>query len=189
MTTGPIKWNATANDVRNALRDAAAAGTRPLWDVATMTANISVNAPGPGGPYTIEFNNALAGTDVNQLVAGDIVGGGTVTVAITRNGRTDNSIAVGDSGGPGFIDGQIAGIASTLATLGQIPSWNAGPANSSYGTLNVETDVGSFVRSFINPTLNRIHPNAPFAPANPLPAGVVADRYNLVFDMNRQELG
>jgi flagellar hook-basal body protein len=61
-TTGPIAYNATLADIQAALDN-----IPPLKGNVTVTETTAPTA-GNGGAYSIEFNTALAGTDVDQLV-------------------------------------------------------------------------------------------------------------------------
>ena len=172
-TTAPIPWNATADQIQTALNNAATpGGNTPLRGNVTVT---GVGGAMGTAPFTIEFNNALSGTDVYQLTSNVP----TVTISTTQNGRTDNFAVFGDSGGPGFVNGQIAGVFSSLWTIRAVPDLD-NQLNGTYGELDVYTNVGSFVNNFINPTINEIHPSS---------GQDGAEQYPLVLDMSKQALG
>ncbi len=77
----------------------------------------------------------------------------------------------GDSGGPLFIDGRIAGVFSEFGTIGNRPPDLDGIRNNAtFGEINWATRVSSNLNGFINPTVN-------------------AGAYDLVLDMTTQVLG
>src|SRR5690606_2556212 len=84
----------------------------------------------------------------------------------TGLGQDEGLIAPGDSGGPAFIDGQIAGIASYIASLSRD---NIHPdidrtINSSFGELGFWQRVSHY-QQWIDQHLRAAYPNAPTNPA------------------------
>jgi hypothetical protein len=160
VTTGAIPWIANAAAVQDALEGILGAG------------NVRVTGGPAPAAFNIEFIGALRGTDVNELTIASALTGSTATVSTVRHGQSDNLQSAGDSGGPAFINGRIAGIVSysrALPPLGQVPDINA-TSNNSYGEMAVMTRVSSFL-PFINGTL------------------AATTNYDLVLDMNQQALG
>jgi hypothetical protein len=75
QTTAPIAFNATAGTVQAALEALRNIGTGNV---------LGGGGPGPGTPYTITFQGALAGQNVNQMTAaGAFTGGSSPAVAVT----------------------------------------------------------------------------------------------------------
>jgi hypothetical protein len=172
LVTAPISWNATANDVRNALQALTdATGARPL------NGNIQVTGgPGPGTPYTITFINGLAGADVNQLTVRNVAltGGSNPQVNVTTRtqGSGEVASAAGDSGGPVFIGNQIAGvIRGGIRHIPRPPF--IGPDSSTFGEIEQWSRVSSYAAA------GTFIPNTIAATAS----------YGLVLDMQDQVLG
>lgn len=78
QTTSSLAAAATAAQVQAALE--------ALSNVGSGNVVVSGNA---GGPYTVTFQGALAGTDVAQMTSTPTGGTGTVTVATTTAGGTE----------------------------------------------------------------------------------------------------
>lgn len=81
-------------------------------------------------------------------------------------GQNEGMIAPGDSGGPAFIDGQVAGIASYTASLsvGSTHPDIDSVANSSFGEIGAWQRV-SYYQQWIDQNLRAQYPNAPTTPA------------------------
>jgi hypothetical protein len=160
VTTDPIPFDANAAAVQAALERILGAG------------NVRVTGGPAPAPFTVEFLGALRGNQVNQLTVTSALVGSTASAAPARLGQSDNLQSSGDSGGPAFINGQIAGIvsySSALGPIGQVPDIDA-VSNNSYGEMAVMTQVSSYL-PFINATL------------------AATTGYDLVLDMNQQALG
>ena len=97
-----------------------------------------------GNPFAFDFDDGTVRRDTI----------GNLTLGLLRDlGTGDNEVmtAPGDSGGPSFIDGQIAGIHSFGATLGK-PFDVDNTLNSSFGELGGDTRV-AFYADWINGTV------------------------------------
>ena len=71
----------------------AAAVQANLNTIPALTGNIVVTG-NAGGPYTITFNNALTGLNVNQLDDPAVTGGVTAAVATAADGSTPDAAAI-----------------------------------------------------------------------------------------------
>jgi len=108
----------------------------------------------------------LAGTQLiadfdNGTAANDALGR-LIYQAGTGLGLDEGLIAPGDSGGPAFLNGQIAGVASYTASL---KSANASPdidgaSNSSFGEIAAWQRVSAY-QQWIDQSLRARYPNAP----------------------------
>lgn len=80
-------------------------------------------------------------------------------------GLDEGSIAPGDSGGPAFLNGQVAGVASYIATMtrGSIEPDIDGSRNSSFGELAAWQRVSAY-QQWIDQNLRANYPNAPTKP-------------------------
>lgn len=80
-------------------------------------------------------------------------------------GPDEGLIAPGDSGGPAFLDGKVAGVASYVATLtrGTIDPDIDGPLNSSFGEIAAWQRVSAY-QQWIDQSLRARYPNAPTRP-------------------------
>lgn len=111
----------------------------------------------------------VAGT---QLIA-DFDSGSSINDALGRLinrdglglGLDEGLIAQGDSGGPAFLDGQIAGVASYTArlSLGSIDPDIDADTNSSFGEVAAWQRV-SYYQQWIDQSLRANYPNAPTKP-------------------------
>jgi hypothetical protein len=120
------------------------------------------------------LGSALAWTPTaGTQLAADFDNGGNTQDALGRLintpglglGQDEGMIAPGDSGGPAFIDGMIAGVASYITTLS---SGSSHPdideaSNSSYGEIGSWHRV-SYYQQWIDQTLRAQYPNAPATP-------------------------
>ncbi len=77
-------------------------------------------------------------------------------------GQNEGLVAPGDSGGPAFINGQIAGIASYTASLalGSVHPDVDGAVNSSFGEIAAWQRVSAY-QQWIDQSLRAHYPNAP----------------------------
>ena len=92
--------------------------------------------------------------------------------------------APGDSGGPAFINGRIAGVVSYSRPSLTMPPDVDGVGNNTYGEYAVMTSVSAWMNNFITPTLNAIHPSSgQLASPN---GQASAQPYSLVLDMAQQ---
>lgn len=80
FTTAPIAYDASLADIQNAINTIPA-----LKGNVTVTQITAPSASTSGGSFNIEFNTALAGTDVDQLVINN-AGGCTGSVLTTTQG-------------------------------------------------------------------------------------------------------
>ena len=107
-----------------------------------------------------------------QLIA-DFDSGSSINDALGRLinrdglglGLDEGLIAQGDSGGPAFLDGQIAGVASYTArlSLGSIDPDIDADTNSSFGEVAAWQRV-SYYQQWIDQSLRANYPNAPTKP-------------------------
>ena len=110
-TTANIAYNATAADVRAALEALPTIGD----------GNVSVTGgPGPGTPFTVTFQGALAARDVAQMTtANSFTGGSGPASAVTTATAGGSSQAIGQKVRPAAASGassaSLAGI--VMATL------------------------------------------------------------------------
>jgi hypothetical protein len=161
--------NQLANTAQNLLAANGArltgAGAAVNPPARTMVA-AAPQAPGYGD-FAYDFDNGNAANAAFGLFYGINQNGATVPVA---NGGPDVMQSGGDSGGPAFINGQIAGVVSYSRPLRvrQVPDIDDTP-NNSYGEMGVMVQPALFANSFINPT--------------------IGGNYDLVLDMNFQMLG
>jgi hypothetical protein len=128
-------------------------------DVATLKSNLS----------SVMGWTPLAGT---QLVA-DFDNGTTTNDALGRLihrtdlglGLDEGFIAHGDSGGPAFLNGQIAGVASYTAnlSLGSVAPDIDTLSNSSFGEIAAWQRVSAY-QQWIDQSLRAHYPNAPTKP-------------------------
>lgn len=112
--------------------------------------------PKAGTQLVADFDNGTVTQDaLGQLI--DHPGAGL--------GQDEGLIAPGDSGGPAFINGQVAGIASYTADLyrGNIHPDIDEVSNSSFGELGFWQRV-SYYQQWIDQSLRAHYPNAPTKP-------------------------
>ncbi len=113
--------------------------------------------PTPGSQLVADFDNGNTSQDALGSLL-NLVGLGL--------GQSEGLITPGDSGGPAFINGQIAGVASYTANLvrnGVITDID-NVNNSSFGELAAWQRV-SYYQQWIDQSLRAHYPNAPTQPA------------------------
>jgi hypothetical protein len=156
-STGTGSTGATSSDTASPIRLKAA--NQFDADAATLKSYL-----GSGMAWT-----PLAGT---QLIA-DFDNGSTTNDALGRliyrndlgQGLSEGFIAPGDSGGPAFLNGQIAGVASYTASLSNgsaTPDIDA-ISNSSFGEIAAWQRVSAY-QQWIDQSLRANYPNAPTKP-------------------------
>lgn len=109
-----------------------------------------------GTQLVADFDNGLAGNDALGLLMGRQQLG---------LGAREGILAPGDSGGPAFIDGLLAGVASYTASLSQgniFPDVD-GLSNSSFGEIAAWQRV-SYYQQWIDRSLRSHYPDAPSTP-------------------------
>lgn len=113
-------------------------------------------APTMGTQLVADFDNGLAAQDALARL------GGRTDLGL---GVDEGLISPGDSGGPAFIDGRVAGIASYTASLalGGIHPDIDGSSNSSYGEIGFWQRV-SQQQQWIDQSLRAHYTNAPTRP-------------------------
>jgi len=153
-TTGAIINNYSADPVRWK------AENRFDADVGMLTASLgSVMAwePAAGTQLIADFDNGTWMQDaLGRLID-------CVDTGLENN--TEGLIAPGDSGGPAFIDGQLAGIATCTASLqrGDIDSDIDSLGNSSYGEVGFWQRVSNY-QQWIDESIRAQYPGAPSSP-------------------------
>ncbi|HCI15040.1 MAG TPA: sodium:calcium exchanger [Gallionellaceae bacterium] len=113
--------------------------------------------PTAGTQLVADFDNGLAFQDAL---------GGLIGRTDLGLGLNEGMISPGDSGGPAFVNGQIAGIASYIASLSRgngVSDIDALSNNSSYGEQGFWQRVSSY-QQWIDQSLRAQYPNAPTAP-------------------------
>ncbi|NMM25907.1 MAG: trypsin-like serine protease [Glaciimonas sp.] len=112
--------------------------------------------PIAGTQLVADFDNGSAGRDALGRLIGRVD---------TGLGQNEGMIAPGDSGGPAFIKGQVAGIASYIASLsrGNVHPDIDGVVNSSFGEIGAWQRVSHY-RQWIDQSLRAQYPNAPSKP-------------------------
>ena len=102
--------------------------------------------------YISDFDNGLAANDASCVIAAATFGGQTPKYCNRGTGLDEVSTAGGDSGGPQFINGQLAGVTSFGLTFGAAFGDIDNRLNSSFGEFNGFVPV--FIHAgFINATL------------------------------------
>lgn len=128
-------------------------------DIGTLKQYMGVGMawnPEAGTQLVADFDN---GSPLNDAL-GLLLKLGDLGVA------NEGIITPGDSGGPAFVNGQVAGIASyttSLSTYSQEPDIDS-LLNSSYGEIGAWQRV-SFYQQWIDQSLRSHHPDAPTTPA------------------------
>ena len=155
-------------------------GTGLSGDIASYSGSplrlkASNQADADGGTLKSSLGAVISWTPTagTQLIA-DFDNGTTARDALGRLinlpgtglGQSEGLIAPGDSGGPAFINGQIAGIASYTAsvTSGSIHPDIDNTTNSSYGEIAAWQRVSSY-QQWIDQSVRAHYPNAPTTPA------------------------
>lgn len=113
-------------------------------------------APLAGTQLVADFDNGSSAQDALGRLIG-LPGAGL--------GQNEGMIAPGDSGGPAFINGQLAGIASYIASLnlGSIHPDLDGTVNSSFGEIGAWQRVSHY-QQWIDQSLRAQYPDAPSRP-------------------------
>ena len=114
-------------------------------------------SPLAGSQLVADFDNGTFSQDALGRLANCIDPG---------EGQSEGLIAPGDSGGPAFIDGQVAGIASYTASLSQggIHPDIDGETNSSFGEIAAWQRVSHY-QQWIDQSLRAQYINAPTQPS------------------------
>lgn len=107
QTTASIAAAATAAQVQSALE--------ALSNVGAGNVTVTGNA---GGPYTVTFQGALAGTDVAAMTTTPTGGTGTVTVATTTAGGTEGGGGLDVAAGLLFSSVKVPNPADTTKDVG-----------------------------------------------------------------------
>lgn len=128
-------------------------------DAATLKSGLGSAmgwAPAAGTQLVADFDNGSTSHDALRLLIGR-PGAGL--------GQNEGMIAPGDSGGPAFINGQVAGIASYVASLSRngINPDIDGVTNSSFGEIGAWQRVSHY-QQWIDQSLRAHYPNAPSKP-------------------------
>ena len=112
--------------------------------------------PAAGTQLVADFDNGTSSQDAL---------GRLLNLSGTGLGQNEGLISAGDSGGPAFINGQIAGIASYTASLsrGVTNPDVDGVSNSSFGEMGFWQRV-SYYQQWIDQSLRAQYPNAPTTP-------------------------
>lgn len=123
------------------------------------------NLLGPVMAWTPSVNTQLMADFDNGIRAQDALGR-LANIDNMGSGPSEGLIAPGDSGGPSFLKGQVAGVASYTASLSQggVHPDIDGTANSSFGEIASWQRVGYF-QQWIDQSLRSQYPNAPTKPA------------------------
>jgi len=113
-------------------------------------------SPLPGSQLVADFDDGTVAHDA----LGQFLG-----LHQTGLGLNEGSITQGDSGGPAFIQGQVAGIASYNASLslGAVKPDADGLANGTYGEIAAWQRM-SYFQQWIDQSLRQAYPNAPTKP-------------------------
>ena len=120
----------SGSNVYDSLADLFDDGADPFFEPGSIT---------PGSQLAFDFDNGSATNDAFDFFFG---------ISDTGLGDAEVMTAPGDSGGPTFIDGRIAGVASYRFGFNGGPDALAG-TNSSFGDMAVDTRV-SFVQTWID---------------------------------------
>lgn len=125
--------------------------------VKSMLGNIIAWAPTAGTQLVADFDNGTTARDA---------WGCLIDRPDTGLGQDEGLISRGDSGGPAFIGGQVAGIASYTASLekGGLHPDIDDKANSSFGEIASWQRVSAY-QEWIDQSLRAHYPNAPTTPA------------------------
>lgn len=130
-------------------------------DAATLKSAIGqvmAWTPTPGTQLLADFDN---GKSVNDAL------GQLASLSGLGLGANEGLIAAGDSGGPAFINGQVAGVAGYVTSLsvGATHPDVDNTSNSSYGEMAAWQRV-SYYQQWIDQSLRAQYPNAPTRPAD-----------------------
>lgn len=112
--------------------------------------------PAAGTQLVADFDNGTSSQDAL---------GRLLNLPGTGLGQNEGLISSGDSGGPAFINGQVAGIASYTASVsrGGINPDADGVSNSSFGEMGFWQRVSHY-QQWIDQSLRAQYPNAPTTP-------------------------
>ncbi|GAB1394639.1 Calx-beta domain-containing protein [Rhodocyclaceae bacterium] len=129
-------------------------------DIATLKSEMGTAmdwTPLAGSQLVADFDDGTAGHDAMGQLIGRID---------TGYGLDEGLSAQGDSGGPGFLDGRIAGVSSYIASLdkGAIQPDIDAATNSSFGEIAAWQRV-SFYQQWIDQSMRAHYPDAPTKPA------------------------
>jgi hypothetical protein len=86
--------------------------------------------------FVSDFDNGLDANDTACAIAVAVAGAGGLSFCDTGRGAMEASIAGGDSGGPGFIDGKLASVNSYGLSFGTDYGDYKGGLQSSWGEFN-----------------------------------------------------
>jgi hypothetical protein len=155
MGTGST--GATSSDTTSPIRLKAA--NQFDADAATLKSHLGSGmgwTPLAGTQLMADFDNGLSTNDaLGRLIYRSDLG----------LGLDEGLIAPGDSGGPAFLNGQVAGVASYIATMtrGSVEPDIDGSRNSSFGELAAWQRVSAY-QQWIDQNLRANYPNAPTKP-------------------------
>lgn len=125
-------------------------------DISTLNNLLGASmgwAPTPASQLVADFDDGSAARDALGLL---------INVPGTGLGQSEGLISPGDSGGPAFLDGRVAGVASYTASLSMgalHPDIDDG-SDSSYGEIAAWQRV-SFYQQWIDQSMRAHYPNAP----------------------------
>lgn len=110
-------------------------------------------APMPGSQLAADFDDGTLSHDALGLF---------LDLKQTGLGQNEGVITTGDSGGPAFIQGRVAGVASYSASLsqGDLKPDADGVVNSTFGEIAAWQRV-SYYQQWIDQSLRASYPNAP----------------------------
>lgn len=130
-------------------------------DAATLKSavgQVMAWTPAPGTQLLADFDN---GKSVNDAL------GQLASLSGLGLGSNEGLIAAGDSGGPAFINGQVAGVAGYVTSLsvGATHPDVDNTSNSSYGEMAAWQRVSEY-QQWIDQSLRAQYPHAPTKPAD-----------------------
>jgi Ca2+-binding RTX toxin-like protein len=118
--------------------------TGDVLPAGTKRAGLNTFDRAADGLLFYDFDNGLAANDALGIKFG---------INNLGLGTAEGITAPGDSGGPAFINGQIASVTSYGSPGG---SADVEPTQKSFGDLTADTPVAPFVSSFIQPTISSL---------------------------------
>ena len=128
--------------------------------LAGVNATILARDPVPGSQFVADFDDGSATRDAFAVLAG---------IADTGLGSAEGFITSGDSGGPAFIDGRVAGVASYTGSLtsGSVRPDLDNAVNSTFGEIGAWQRVGAF-QAWIDASVRaeQVASGAPLRPAD-----------------------
>jgi hypothetical protein len=156
--TGTGIAGATSNNTASPIR--LKADNRFDADAATLKSYLGFGmawTPLAGTQLIADFDNGSSANDaLGQLIYRNDLG----------QGLSEGFIASGDSGGPAFLNGQIAGVASYTTSLrnsSSSPDIDNNATNSSFGEIAAWQRVSAY-QQWIDQSLRANYPNAPTGP-------------------------